>query len=146
MQKLALKEIQAELSNYTIPIVKRMSKIQIIDNESKRKHWIHKIYEFVHDVPQVSATNEFPTAAQIEESLFPDNMRLGLFETIVDYLKDYGKREGENLCEYTVVDLNILLNICKKYINLLSEQLSSKGYVSEEWVEATINTLFTVLY
>lgn len=146
MQKLTLEEIQSELSNYTIPIIKRMSKIQIIANESKRKHWIHKIYEFVHEVPQVSTTHEFPTAAQIEESLFPDNVRLDLFETIVDYLKDYGKREGENLREYTLVDLNILLNICKKYINLLSEQLSSKGYVSEEWVEDTINTLFTVPY
>lgn len=146
MQKLTLEEIQSELSNYTIPIVKRMAKIQIINDESKRKHWIHKIYEFVHEVPQVSTTNEFPTAAQIEESLFPDNVRLDLFETIVDYLKDYGKQEDENLREYTLVDLNILLNICKKYINLLSEQLGSKGYVSEEWVEDTINMLFTVLY
>ena len=146
MQKLTLEEIQSELSNYTIPIVKRMAKIQIINDESKRKHWIHKIYEFVHEVPQVSTTNEFPTAAQIEESLFPDNVRLDLFETIVDYLKDYGKREGENLREYTLVDLNILFNIYKRYVNLLSEQLSSEGYVSEEWVEDTINTLFTVLY
>ena len=146
MQKLTLEEIQSELSNYTIPIVKRMAKIQIINDESKRKHWIHKIYEFVHEVPQVSTTNEFPTAAQIEEALFPDNVRLDLFETIVDYLKDYGKREDENLREYTLVDLNMLFNIYKRYVNLLSEQLSSEGYVSEEWVEDTINTLFTVLY
>lgn len=146
MQKLTLEEIQSELSNYTIPIVKRMAKIQIINDESKRKHWIHKIYEFVHEVPQVSTTYEFPTAAQIEESLFPDNVRLDLFETVVDYLKDYGKREGENLREYTLVDLDILFNIYKRYVNLLSEQLSSEGYVSEEWVEDTINTLFTVLY
>ena len=146
MQKLTLEEIQSELSNYTIPIVKRMAKIQIINDESKRKHWIHKIYEFVHEVPQVSTTNEFPTAAQIEESLFPDNVRLDLFETIVEYLKDYVKREGENLREYTLVDLNILFNIYKRYVNLLSERLSSEGYVSEEWVEDTINTLFTVLY
>ena len=146
MQKLTLEEIQSELSNYTIPIVKRMSKIQIIDNESKRKHWIRKIYEFVHDVPQVSTTNEFPTAAQIEEALFPDNVRSDLFEIIVDYLKDYGKREGEDLRKYTLTDLNILFNIYKRYVNLLSEQLSSNGYVSEEWIENTINTLFTVFY
>lgn len=146
MQKLTLKEIQSELSNYTIPIVKRMAKIQIINDESKRKHWIHKIYEFVHEVPQVSTTNEFPTAAQIEESLFPDSVRSDLFEIIIDYLRDYGKQEDENLREYTLTDLNILFNIYKRYVNLLSEQLSSEGYVSEEWVEDTINTLFTVLY
>ena len=105
--------------------------------EGSKDYWSEQIYLIYHDIPKQKARKSFP----LKEKIFKEIWESFEDELIGEDLCYRIKRsEGYNELPDVIIDSNGY-NFAKEYLRWLSEQLSIKGFVSEEEVKEEIDNL-----
>lgn len=135
INKATIEEIRKELSNYSIPIIKRLAKLYYFKNVDSAKHqkWIEKIYEFVHIVPMREDTNMYPTKYDIFGCLLSAETQSNLKSILEEYFRDCSTRGYK---EVVLTDSNVanFKIYCRTYLEKLAEELSTKGFITIDFV------------
>jgi len=127
------KEIRADLTDRNQrQMYKHLILLKLYPDTSYVPHWRQEVYNFENDVKRTKKDKRFPKKKFIQDCL---SECLDVIPQMVEQAKAKMRKENVVPKYYTTEELQENIS---KYIDWLSEQLSEKGYVTEDVVVETL--------
>ena len=129
------KNIIGDLEEKAVPLVEHLVKIIVFQERGNLKHWCDELGAFIRTVPKLKSNNRYPTSDIIYHAIWDDEYKnIDIIIDNVIYMN--------SLYEPLETDRDIIVNFCSNYIEWLSKQLSSTGFV---YVRQCTQTAMSIL-